>query len=288
MIQAILKTVQCLSPAGLHTMAYKEWGDPRNPTVLVCVHGLTRVSDDFDNLARALCERYRVICPDVVGRGRSSWLRDPQYYHVPQYISDMVTLLARADAGTLHWVGTSMGGLIGMGLAALPDSPVRKLALNDVGSTVNTIALARIGDYLALPLRFQTFDEAVQYVRGISVPFGPHTEEEWRKLAGDVLRQDKDGLWILHYDPGLGIPFKTVTPENAQRNAAILQMTYDAITCPTLLLRGAESDLLTSEVAQAMTQRGPKAKLVEFAGVGHAPSLTHDDQIEVVKNFLID
>ncbi len=268
-------------------MAYKEWGDPRNPKVLVCVHGVTRVSDDFDRLAQALCDHYRVVCPDVVGRGRSSWLRDPQYYHVMQYVSDMVTLLARVNAETVHWFGTSMGGLIGMGLAAMQDSPIGKLVLNDVGATVNAEALKRIGDYIGQPVSFPVLEEAVRYVRAISAPFGPHTDEEWQKLATDVLRQDKDGRWILHYDPGVAIPIKaTTTPEIAQRNAALLQSTYDAIKCPTLLVRGAESDLLLPEVARAMTQSGPKAELIEFAGVGHAPMFYHADQIRVVKDFL--
>jgi pimeloyl-ACP methyl ester carboxylesterase len=292
MTQALLKTVQCLSPAGLHRMAYKEWGDPDNPNVLVCVHGLTRVSDDFDNLARALCDSYRVVCPDVVGRGRSSWLRDPQHYQVPQYVSDMVTLLARVlanqDAEQVDWFGTSMGGLIGMGLASLPDNPVRKLVLNDVGSILNPAGLARIGKYIGKDLRFPTFDEAARYIRAISTTFGPHADEEWRKFAADVLRQDQAGQWILHYDPKLAIPIKATSPESVQRSAAMLELAYDAVTCPTLLVRGAESDLLSREVAQAMTRHGPKAKMVEFSGVGHAPTFVHADQIEIVKEFLLN
>ncbi len=287
MTHAQLKTVQCLSPAGLHRMAYKQWGDPQNPNVLVCVHGLSRVSDDFDVLARNLSDTYRVVCPDVVGRGRSDWLRDSRYYVVPQYVSDMVTLLARLEAETVDWFGTSMGGLIGMGLASLPESPVRKLLLNDVGPSLNPAAIARIGDYLGKPVRFGTFDEAAHYVKAISQTFGPHTDEEWRKLAGDVLRQDQDGQWILHYDAGLAIPFKAATPESVQRDAALLAATYDAITCETMVVRGAESDLLTREVAQSMTTRGPKATLVEIAGVGHAPTFTHADQIAIAKDFFI-
>ena len=282
-----LKTVQCLSPAGLHSMAYKEWGDAHNPNVLVCVHGLTRVSDDFDSLARNLCDTYRVVCPDVVGRGRSSWLRDPRYYVVPQYVSDMVALLARLDAETVDWFGTSMGGLIGMGLASLPDNPVRKLLLNDVGPVLNPVALARIGDYLGRPVSFATFDEAAQYVMAISITFGPHSEGEWRKLAEDVLKQDKEGKWILHYDAGMAAPFKAVTPESAQRDAAVLAATYDAIRCETLVVRGAESDLLTAEVAQSMTQRGPKARLVELPGVGHAPTFVHENQIAIAREFFV-
>lgn len=287
MAQHQIKTVQCLSQTGLHRMAYKEWGDPLNPKVLVCVHGVTRVSDDFDNVAQELCREYRVICPDVVGRGRSDWLRDPQHYQVAQYVSDMVTLLARLDAQTVHWFGTSMGGLIGMGLASLKDSPVRKLVLNDVGPALNPSALTRIGGYMGQEVRFATFDHALRYIREILLPFGQHTDEEWRKLAEDVLRQDKDGQWIRHYDPGISVPFKASTPESAQRAEAMLWMAYDAISCPTLLVRGAESDLVTPETAQAMTTRGPKAKLVEIPGVGHAPTFMHVDQIAIVKEFLI-
>jgi pimeloyl-ACP methyl ester carboxylesterase len=288
MIQAQIKTVQCLSPAGLHTMAYKEWGDPDNSNVLVCVHGVTRVSDDFDNMARDLCDRYRVICPDVVGRGRSGWLRDPRHYQLPQYVADMVTLLARLNAGKVDWVGTSMGGLIGIGLASLQDNPIRKLVLNDIGPALNFAALSRIGDYIGQEVRFSTFEQAAEYIRSISAPFGPHTDEQWHKLASDVLRQDKDGQWIRHYDLALAIPFKEGTAESTQRGEAMLWAAYDAIACPTLVIRGAESDLLTPDVAQQLTRRGPKAKLVEFAGVGHAPTFMQADQIAVVKQFLLD
>jgi pimeloyl-ACP methyl ester carboxylesterase len=288
MIQAQIKTVQCLSPAGLHTMAYKEWGDPDNPNVLVCVHGVTRVSGDFDNMARDLCDRYRVICPDVVGRGRSGWLRDPRHYQLPQYVADMVTLLARLNAGKVDWVGTSMGGLIGIGLASLQDNPIRKLVLNDIGPALNFAALSRIGDYIGQEVRFSTFEQAAEYIRSISAPFGPHTDEQWHKLASDVLRQDKDGQWIRHYDLALAIPFKEGTAESTQRGEAMLWAAYDAIACPTLVIRGAESDLLTPDVAQQLTRRGPKAKLIEFAGVGHAPTFVQADQIAVVKEFLLD
>ncbi|MEN3363053.1 MAG: hypothetical protein V7606_327 [Burkholderiales bacterium] len=286
MRQPNIKAVQCLSPAGLHTMVYKEWGDPHNQKVLVCVHGVTRVSDDFDSLARQLCRDYRVVCPDVVGRGRSGWLRDPQHYQLPQYVSDMVTLLARLDAETVHWLGTSMGGLIGIGLASLPDSPIRKLVINDVGPVLNPEAIKRIGDYIGQEVRFASFDEAVQYIRAISLPFGTHTDEEWRKLAADVLRQDKDGQWTRNYDLALSVPFKAVTPELTKKGESQFWAAYDAIRCPVLLVRGAHSDLLSHEVAQAMTERGPKASLVEIEGVGHAPTFVHADQISIVESFL--
>lgn len=296
MTEAKLKSVLCLSPAGLHRMAYKEWGDAGNPRVLVCVHGVTRVGDDFDHLARALASDYRVICPDIVGRGRSQWLRDPQHYRIPQYVSDIVTLLARVSAEgddgngsvqSVDWFGTSMGGLIGMGLAALPGSPVRKLVLNDIGPVLEPAALRRIGDYIGQDMRFATFDEGAQFIRDVSQSFGAHTEQEWHKLASDVLRQDVDGRWIRHYDMGLAQPFRAVTPESAKADEALLWAAYDAITCPTLLVRGAQSDLLTQETAQRMTQRGPRAALVEIADVGHAPTFIHDEQIAIARDFLL-
>lgn len=287
MTQYQIKIVQCLSPVGLHKVAYKEWGDPQNPSVLVCVHGVTRVSDDFDRLAQELSQHYRVVCPDIAGRGRSDWLSDPQYYQIPQYVSDMVTLLARLDARVVHWLGTSMGGLIGMGLASMKNSPIDRLVLNDIGPALNPVALARIGDYIGQEVSFASFDEAMHYIKDISQPFGPHTDDEWRKLAADVLRQGKDGQWIRHYDPNLAIPFKATTTESAQHAQTMLWKTYEAISCPTLIVRGGDSDLLTPDVAKAMTEHGPKATLVEFPGIGHAPTFLHADQIAAVREFLL-
>ncbi len=288
MTQPRMNSVQCLSPAGLHRMAYKEWGDPANPNVLVCVHGVTRVSDDFDALAAAMSDRYRVICPDVVGRGRSSWLKDPRFYAVPQYVSDMVTLVARLDVPQVDWFGTSMGALIGMGLAALPETPVRRMLMNDVGPALDFRALSRIGEYIGNELRFGSFEEGRDYVRSISAPFGPHSDTEWDKLARDVLRQDDDGRWRRHYDPALALPFRTLTVDAAKQGEAALWAAYDAIRCPVLLVRGSESDLLTRETALLMAERGPRAKLVELPGVGHAPTFMHDDQIALARDFFLD
>lgn len=288
MSQPKLKSVQCLSPAGLHKMVYKEWGNPVNPKVLVCVHGVTRVSDDFDNLAAALCDEYRVICPDIVGRGRSDWLGNPAHYVIPQYLSDMVTLLARLDVESVDWIGTSMGGLIAMPLAALPGNPIRKLVLNDVGPALDMTSLVTIADYIGKDMRFPTYEDAETYIRAISVPFGPHTEEEWRRLARSVLRQLEDGQWTRHYDLKLAEPFKNAYFADAAGAEAMLWQIYDAIRCPTLLLRGARSGLLMAETAEAMRQRGPRAKVVEFEGIGHAPTLMHEDQIAAVKDFLLD
>jgi len=283
-----LKSVQCSSPAGLHHMAYKEWGDPANPRVLVCVHGVTRVADDFDALARALADRYRVVCPDVVGRGRSGRLRDPQHYTVPQYAADMVTLVARVTEGDegVHWFGTSMGGLIGMVLASFEDSPIRRLVLNDIGPVLDPVAMARIGDYIGQDLRFPSFEAGARFVREVSDAFGPHSDEQWHKLAADVLVRTDGGQWTRHYDPALAKPFAAITPERAQEDEARLWAAYDAIRCPTLLVRGETSDLLSHATAEAMTQRGPRPKLVEIAGVGHAPTFLQPDQIAIAREFL--
>ena len=291
MTEASIKSVQCCSPTGLHHMSYKEWGDANNPNILICAHGVTRVGDDFDSLARALAGHYRVICPDVVGRGRSGRLLDPRMYLVPQYVSDMVTLIARVTAhnegAQIDWFGTSMGGLIGMALASLPGNPVRKLGLNDIGPTLDPAALLRIGDYIGQDLRFPDFDAAARFVREVSLSFGEHSDDQWHKLASDVLRQQDDGQWVRHYDMGLAQPFRSATPESAKADEAALWACYDAIRCPTLLVRGANSDLLSHATAMEMTARGPKAKLVEIPNVGHAPTFIHDDQIAIARQFLI-
>ena len=281
-----LHHVQCLAPTGLHRMAYWEWGDAANPRVLVCVHGLTRQGRDFDTFAQAMRGEYRVVCPDVAGRGQSDWLKNPASYAIPQYVADMVTLLARLDATEVHWVGTSMGGLIGLGLAALPDSPIRRLVLNDVGPAIEYAALARIGSYVGQPAHWKTVDEAAEALRTISLGFGPHTREEWLALTRPQLEADGEGF-KPHYDPAIGVPFRAVTPELAAAGEAQLWQAWDAVRCPTLVLRGAESDLLARPTADAMAQRGPRARVHEIAGVGHAPTLVHADQVAVVREFLL-
>jgi pimeloyl-ACP methyl ester carboxylesterase len=282
-----LNHVQCLGATGLHRMAYWEWGDAANPRVLVCVHGLSRQGRDFDTLAQAMCAEYRVVCPDVVGRGRSDWLTDSRGYQLPVYVADMVTLLARVKAETVHWVGTSMGGLIGLGLASLAHSPISRLVLNDVGPTIQYEALLRIGSYLGQPLHWKSLDEAADYLQSISAGFGPHSRAQWLALSRPMLVADGDGF-KLHYDPAIAAPFKAVTPDIAAAGEAMTWAAFDAVRCPTLLLRGADSDLLSRATAHAMTGRGPKVRVVEFAGVGHAPTLIAPDQIDAVRGFLME
>lgn len=281
-----LKHLQCLYGRSLHRMAYWQWGDPANPRVLVCVHGLTRQGRDFDTLARALCNDYRVVCPDVVGRGRSDWLDDALGYVLPTYVADMVNLLARVDAGSVDWVGTSMGGLIGLGVASLKGSPLRRLVLNDVGPVIQPQALQRIGGYLGQPARWDTLEQAADAMWALSTGFGTHTRAQWLALCEAQIKRDGDGF-VPRYDPAIAVPFRAITPELAAAGEAALWQAYDALRCPTLLLRGADSDLLSRDTAQAMRERGPMATLVEFAGVGHAPTLVQDDQVQAVREFLL-
>ena len=278
--------VKCLSAAGFHHMAYVEWGDAANPKVLVCVHGLTRCARDFDFLAQALAADYRVVCPDVVGRGRSDWLRNKSLYGLPQYCADMTTLLAKLDVETVHWVGTSMGGLIGMALACQPETPITRLVLNDVGPVITAVSLERIGTYLGAAPRFDNIERAEAFVRFVSATFGSFSDAQWRHLTVHVTRTGADGKVEFAYDPGIAQPFREMLAAGGGKDAEMWPL-YDGIACPTLLLRGVSSDLLTHEAALEMTRRGPRARLVEVPGVGHAPMLMDDSQVASVRDFLL-
>ena len=296
MTQPTLEFINCPDASGGHRMAYWQWGNPVAGHVIFCVHGLSRQGRDFDVLAQALVARgggaVRVVCPDVVGRGKSDWLTDPMGYQIPSYAADMLALLAQLKPVTLDWVGTSMGGLIGMVIGAQPDTalpaPLRRLVLNDVGPTIQWQALQRIGQYLGNAPRFASLAQASQAMWAISTSFGPHTPEQWLALSAPMVKPmtDAQGGVALHYDPAIAVPFRAITEESAAAGEKLMWQLYDAIRAKTLLLRGADSDLLLPATAQAMTERGPKARLVEFAGVGHAPTLVAADQVAWVVDFL--
>lgn len=281
-----LRTVTCASPAGLHRIAYWEWAASsgrRDVPVVVCVHGLTRNGRDFDILAHHLSRHFRVVCPDMAGRGRSDRLAPSALYAIPQYLSDCVSLIARLNVEHVGWVGTSMGGLIGMSLASLPNNPVASLVLNDVGPTLSAEGLARIGDYVGKAPTFDSYEKCLAYTQLIAAGFGPHDAQGWEVLARHYWVQS-GGHWRVHYDPRIAEPFAAA----GRAGPVSLWPLYEAIEAPTLLLRGAESDLLDAVTARDMTRRGPRARLVEFAGVGHAPSLIPIEQITSVENFLLE
>lgn len=303
MTQPTLHYVSCQGAgagksATSHKMAYWEWnatGDPAHPHVIVCAHGLSRQGRDFDTLAAALAPHARVICPDVVGRGKSEWLTDPQGYQIPLYAADMLTMLAQlhqqAPMTTLDWVGTSMGGLIGMALAGQPEAPlpvpVRRLVLNDVGPELQWQALQRIGQYLGAPVRFASEQQAADALWALSTSFGPHTPEQWLALSRPMLHPAPEGGYRLHYDPAIAVPFKALTPEIASQGEALMWQLYDHITSRVLLLRGKQSDLLTPQTARRMMERGPRPQMIEFEGIGHAPTLVAEDQVGAVTRFLL-
>jgi pimeloyl-ACP methyl ester carboxylesterase len=302
--QPQLEFVDCPHPEGHHRMAYWRWGDAGAAHVVVCVHGLTRQGRDFDRLAQALLlqrpQGLQVICPDVVGRGRSDWLSTPEAYQLPQYAADMLAMLAQVQAGlgahkpmqVLDWVGTSMGGLIGMALAGQPGLPlpvpIRRLVLNDVGPVINWSSVQRMQAYVGQFGQYRNLDEVAAVLRLLSQGFGPVPAALWREMSKHMTRPGPDGALTLHYDPAIGVNLRAMTPEISSAGEAALWALYDQIRAQTLLIRGEDSDLLTPETATAMTVRGPRALLQTWPGFGHAPTLTGDDQTAAVSRFLLD
>ncbi len=270
-----------LSPTGFHHVAYLDWGMPaQDGSATICVHGLTRNSHDFDILAAVLAADRHVICPDIVGRGASDWLSDSAGYAYPQYLADMTVLIARLQATAVDWIGTSMGGLIGMLLAALPNSPIRRLVMNDVGPFISKAALQRIADYVGLDYRFSSLDALERHLRKIHAPFGPLSDAQWQQMTQHSHRLLPDGNYGLAYDPHIAENVKVAIAD------VDLWAIWDRITCPVLVLRGAESDILSVDTAQEMTERGPRAELVTFEGIGHAPALMEPDQIDGLRAWL--
>ncbi|MFQ5936782.1 MAG: alpha/beta fold hydrolase [Acidiferrobacterales bacterium] len=274
--------LRCLSNHAFHEMAFTEWGDADNTRVLICAHGLTRNGRDFDSFASVLAEAYRVVCPDVVGRGRSEWLNNKEDYNYSTYCANMAALIAALQVEEVDWLGTSMGGIIGMLLAAQPNTPVRRLVLNDVGALIPQRALEDISQYVGKDPRFDSMDEVERYLRAIHAGFGPLTDAQWAHLARHSVRSTEDGEFALAYDPGIADSFWPTDLADVH-----LWEYWDNIRCPMLVIRGADSDLLLPATVAEMQQRGPPMELVELPGVGHAPALMADDQIDIVKDWLL-
>ena len=278
----IARNLNCLGPHGFHRLAYWEWPGPKGARTVVCVHGLTRNGRDFDALAESLSASCRVVCPDIVGRGKSDWLADPADYAYPVYLADMAALIARLDVEEVDWVGTSMGGLIGMMLAASPKAPIRRMVINDIGPLIAKEGLARIASYVGRDPSFGDIAEIEATLRVIAASFGPLSDAQWRHLATHSAQQKPDGSLGFAYDPHIGDAFRATEPADLD-----LWSTWDRVRCQTLVIRGAESDLLRRGDAEAMTQRGPRARLIELPGIGHAPALMAQDQIAAISDFLL-
>ncbi|HUX80552.1 MAG TPA: alpha/beta hydrolase [Alphaproteobacteria bacterium] len=270
-----------LTPEGFRKIAYVEWGNADNPRVLICAHGLTRNSRDFDFLARDLEHNYRIVCPDLLGRGESDYLGSPLFYNLTQYMSDMIALIARLSAHEIHWLGTSLGGIIGMMLAAQPNSPIKSLILNDVGMIIPSLALRRLGTYARNDNSFLSFQEAKNYFQTILAPFGIHEAEQWDHITQYGIKRDEKGDFRLNYDPVIG---QHLVDDSAP--SLHLEAYWQAIRCPIMILRGADSDFLLPEIVTKMLYSQPKAKVVTIPNCGHAPSLMAQDQIKIVEEWL--
>ncbi|MFZ8951854.1 MAG: alpha/beta fold hydrolase [Alphaproteobacteria bacterium] len=268
-----------LSPEGFHQVAYREWGNRDNPKVLICVHGVSRNGCDFDDIAAVLAAYYRVICVDMPGRGRSDWINDKSLYTMDLYVSISAALIARSGAATVHWLGTSMGGRIGMNLASRPNTPITKLVLNDMGPYIEPAGRKENFANFGTDPRFADEAAGIAFVRSTTAAYGPTSEDAWLKFCKDSLRELPDGQWTLHYDPGL-----------KQSTVKISSGTWDQweqITCPVFLLWGLKSKLLVAETADRMKTTGPRAQVFEVPYAGHCPRLENDEQISTVRDFLI-
>ena len=275
--------VDCASGDEKHRMAYHAWGNPSNP-VLMCVHGLTRRGSDFKTLALAMCKDYYVVCPDIVGRGDSDRLSNPMLYAVPQYVSDIATLVKKLGVSQVDWFGTSMGGLIGMVYAAMPNSPIRRMLINDVGPRIEPEAIKRLGSYVGQPFAFANREDALTRLNEICASFGEHTPQEWEIYNGPMLIQ-KEGKWIMHYDPDISVPFASVNPIMAKAGEMAMWHAFKQIHIPMLIVRGGNSDLLSAATVEKMCKLNPYARSIEIPNVGHAPAFVKSEQIALAKEF---
>jgi cobalt-zinc-cadmium efflux system protein len=276
--------VQCIDGDSSHRMAYHAWGNPKNPKVLLCVHGLTRRGSDFKTLAEAMCEDYYVVCPDIVGRGDSDRLSNPMQYAVPQYVADIAQLVKTLGVSQVDWLGTSMGGLIGMVYAAMPNSPIRKMLINDVGPKIEAEAIARLGSYVGQPFSFANRADALNRLNTICASFGEHTPDEWEIYNGPMLIE-RNGLWIMHYDPDIAVPFASVNPIMAKAGEMAMWHAFKQIHIPMLIVRGAQSDLLSAATVTQMCKVNSYARSIEISNVGHAPAFVKKEQIALAQEF---
>lgn len=259
---------------------YKQWGNSHSKRVLICAHGLTRNATDFDFIAEALSDEFRVISIDFPGRGKSDWLDNKLDYNFDTYVKVSSHVIARSGAKKVSWLGTSMGGLVGMHLASIPESPIRRMVINDVGPVIPDDAMERIKGYLGIGFKFQSIDHLEQHLRIVHAPFGELTDQQWQHMAKNSALALDEGGYICNYDPDIAEPFK-----HHPDNEALWQL-WDKINCPVGVLHGAESDILLAETTQEMQQRGPKTDVISLPDIGHAPALMNTEQVDIVRRWL--
>lgn len=273
--------IRAISRLGFHRLQYVDWGSEMSPDKVLCVHGLTRNGRDFDKLANRLSESAQVVCPDLVGRGKSDWLEDPGDYHLLQYNMDMAVLAAWVGFDRYDWIGTSLGGLMGIAMAGMRNSPIRRLIINDVAPSIPTRALHRIATYMGQSQFFASMDEAEAHLRETLAPFAPMTDDDWARMAVHSTIVTDKGL-MMHHDPGIMVNFR--------RFALFMHFSlwryWERITCPVLILRGTESDFLTEDLFDRMLKRLPHAEALQFDGIGHTPTLNAPGQIDPIVDWL--
>ena len=269
-----------LNPRGFHKIHYLEWGERDNPKVIVCVHGLSRNARDFDFLASKLSEDYRVISVDMPGRGRSHNFTEAKFYNFTQYITDLVAMISRLNIESLDWIGTSMGGLLGMIIASQNNTPIKRLILNDIGPFVSAESMVRIRNYIGICPNLRSFEQAQKYISQILKPFGNLSDEMWHHLTLHGTTQLVDGSYVLSYDPKIASAFAE-SPKDID-----LWNFWNNIHCPILLLRGEKSEILTREIVSQMQNSNKSMIFTEFLDTGHAPSLMEDNQIMTIKHWL--
>lgn len=276
------KAVSCVHPGGVHDVVYSEFpGDPAK--AVLCVHGLSRNGRDFDWLAQALAkDGYRVICPDMPGRGRSADFDNPAFYNYPQYLSDLNTLILQLNVEQLDWIGTSMGGLLGVMLAAQATNPIRKMVVNDIGPFIPKEAALHIKHYVSLNPFFESWDSYLAAFKTRMVEFGLETEEQWDYLARVSAFYAPNGSIRLNYDTNVVAGLETSGPIQD----VDLWPLWDKVDVPLLLLRGENSKILQQDTLDRM-MIGKRATAVTFPNVGHAPALMSDAQIDVIKTWLM-
>lgn len=278
--QPACKKLLGLSPQGFHTIAYTDWGDTSQSHAVICVHGLSRNGRDFDPLAQALAQQgYRVLCPDMPGRGQSAWFQDSQDYNYPQYLQALTSLIAHAQLTSVDWIGTSMGGILGMFMATQAHTPIRNLILNDVGAFIPGSSLKTIKRYLSLMPTFKKRETAQKFLQQILSTFGPITSDQLTHLVEYSFFLNKKQRFQLAFDPKI---LETLVPEDVD-----LWPFWERLTCPVFLIRGAHSKVLPDPVARQMCQREhTHFHCVEDAG--HAPALMAPEQIAPVIAWLTE